>query len=149
MCSSDLTQHFSVTSCIEKRLVKCWVLKKTQSNVRFQSVGGEPECTFRTDKHGQTIIFRNEKMSFFLGRIFNDYLVSDSAAHLFINETGYRGAIDAELRWRNFDVKYSIFELQNSLRKLGLDLVMEYRMANVLVIRPDNGMQKKGDSATH
>lgn len=130
---SDLDRFFNIKSSVEKRKIKCWVLKRLDSTFLIKSKGGKEKF----EKEKNRLVLRNfEIQSLFLS--LDDIIRIQYPELPFLDLTGYSGTIDIVLPWKE-DVKdISIPELRKSLQLFGLDMTEEYIAIEMLVIREED-----------
>ncbi|MBY0477660.1 MAG: TlpA family protein disulfide reductase [Chitinophagaceae bacterium] len=126
----DLDRFFKIESSIEKRKIKCWVLKKLDSKFHIQSKGGKEKY----EKAYNRIILQNHQIRSLFYAL-EDIVNVQYPQMPFLDLTGYSGAIDIELPWKEDVKEISIPELRKSLQLFGLDMVEEYRIIDMLLIR--------------
>lgn len=118
---------YNVQFLLEKRSVKCLVLKRTSTvdKLASKSVG---ESTWKDDRFS----FKCNKTSF---RLFTSRLIS---YHLqgfdlpVLDNTGYVGQVDIELNCKLSDVS----SLNKELKKYDLEFFTEERVVEVIVVKP-------------
>lgn len=141
---TDLDKFFKLDSKMERRIIKCLVLKRLPAKAdKLKTKGGSPDSntTFDKDNSGSLKVV-NMPMNYFFERIREDYIYSRNIRVSFLNETDYRANIDIDIPWAQDN--YSISSLKKSLQERGLDIVEEYKEMEVLVLR-----DKKASEATN
>lgn len=128
-------RKFGLEAIKEKRTVKCWTLRKFDSNKSIQSKGGKEDISM------DQINYRNIKMT--NGSI-NKFLLYYAGFFQpllkmpIIDETGLKDKIDIDLQsdidMRNFDA------VNSSLRKYGLEFIIAKKEIDMIVIR-DNKLK--------
>lgn len=119
---ADLNRYTNFVAAIEKRDLKCLVLKKYAENDKLKSKAEASESSFKN----AAVRLRNVPLSYLLNHLnalttFEEYFVDDS---------GIDYLIDIDL-----DNKSSIKALNEGLRLYGLKLVNEIRPVEIMVIR--------------
>lgn len=127
--AADLNQKFGdlfgIKGGIEKRLVKCWVLK---SSGKLNGTSAEPAIGFGITNENGIVRVKNRSIAEFL------YLLDLETGGLtvpLVNGTGILGNIDFEMK-----VKYSDFEaVKEAIRKYGLYFSLEEKEIDMIVIK--------------
>jgi len=127
----DLNRYFGdrlgIEGVKEKRTVKCWVLKRTGSKDLIATKGGKPD--FRMDVDTERLMFKNVKMNEFL--FWWQMIGLDRYPIPIVNETGYIGSIDLDLKANPTDIE----SVRKAIQKYGLDLVLDRRELDMIVIK--------------
>jgi len=126
---ADLNRYFGgnfrIEGIIEKRLVKCWVLKRINEKDQMKTKGAPPSNGIT----GQTGYIRmtNRTIDQFL------YVLSLEVDDVipFVNETNYNGCVDFTLDVRPRD----FYAVKDAIRKYGLQFVLEERQLDMIVIK--------------
>jgi len=126
---SDLNKIFHLKSGIEKRRIKCLLLKRITSTDKIHTQGSNE--TFES-KGGKLVIRNMEINQLFLS--LSTVIEANFPSLLFFNESNYNKNIDIEIPWRAKLSENSLSQLRKSLRQFGLDLVYEYKDVDMLVI---------------
>lgn len=126
---SDLNRIFYLKSGIEKRRIKCLVLKRITSTDKIHTQGLIE--TFES-KEGKLVIRNMEMNQLFLS--LSTVIEAKFPELLFFNESNYNKNIDIEIPWKTKLNENSLSQLKKSLRQFGLDLVYEYKDVEMLVI---------------
>ncbi|WP_293908330.1 TlpA family protein disulfide reductase [Sphingobacterium sp. UBA5670] len=119
---ADLNRYTNFVAIIEKRNLKCWVLKKYAESDKLKSGAGTSESSF---KNG-AILLHNVPLTYLL----NHLNALKSFKEYFVDDSGIEYPIDIDLH-----DKSSIEALNNGLHQYGLMLVNEIRPVEVMVIR--------------
>lgn len=137
----DLDRFFSLKSSMEKRNVKCLVLKRTSHQDKIRSTdtanGWLSEKRFDTSLNEPYLLFHNVRM-----KVVRDWLKNIlSLNHPFsavVDETNYMGKIDLRIPWKGDEGTITIDDMRKWLLQYDLDLVEAFRMRDVLVISDKN-----------
>lgn len=124
----DLDRFFGMKSDIEKRKVKCWVIKRISTDNRILSRSLIEKYEVES---GKLIIQKLKIEQIGLENVFDVQYPSRP----FIDETNYKSNVDMELPWNEIVDKISIPRLKKALQNYGFDIVEEYRNIDMLVIR--------------
>lgn len=119
----DLNRYTDYTGTIEKRKVKCLVLKKTGKADQLKTTGGVAQNTLFKRPDGKLI---NGPFRYLLIRLIDLPIIKLPL----IDETGYTGKIDITL-----SQKPDLSLLQKELKAYGLELAEKERTINVFVLK--------------
>lgn len=128
----DISTNFPYTATIEKRKVKCYILKSYKSTSNLKTTGAAPSYNASvyfihlTNTSMQDFIFALNKYSNLATT--GNWRMPDIPI---IDETGYKGNIDIVF---NANLK-DIAEIKNELKKHHLQLELQDREINCLVIK--------------
>lgn len=134
---TDFDRYFDIHSAIERQVVNCWTLVRTDSIDRLRTQGGKKNFGFHTDN-----IRRKELPPV---RTLNNYPYSDFSSRIVsmvekltgqpcYDETGYAGNIDVAFQGETLD-RPSLSRLREELQAYGLDLVLVKKELDILVLR--------------
>ncbi len=127
MMQHDMDKYFKLTGRMEKRKMLCWVLHAGDTNI-IKASGGE-----RKNYHDIArfkLILQNVKMSTLLERFI--YHLLEGSPYPFVNEIAYSGNISIVMD----DIVYNNpVTIQQALKKYKMELILEERKINMLVIR--------------
>ena len=123
----DLCRFFRIKSSIEKRKIKCLVLKRQPSRPIAPS-GNDTSSNFTSED--QTYISLKNKPLYFLESFLNGKF-----PQLVIDETGYTENIDIDLA---VSANTSLLTLNKFLLDYGLQLCEEERLVEMLVVKETN-----------
>lgn len=136
----DLTKYFGLDAKVEKRKVRTIVLKRTSSIDKLKTSGGIAEYHFKRSLPKYPV---NEPIRYLRNIPFSRMSsqlrswIESSLKMSFLDETGYNGNIDLEIRGTSVD-DFSLQELRKDLAKYDLDLIVCAREIDVLVIKERN-----------
>lgn len=119
----DLNSKFGLTGTIEKVKQKCMVLTSVGNSNSFQTKGGAAI----KQRNTYYLKYQNQPVNELVSALLLAYQYDGIAV---IDETGYKGKIDIEINSRLNDFS----SLQKELNKSGLDIKMETRETNILII---------------
>ncbi|GEP98083.1 TlpA family protein disulfide reductase [Chitinophaga cymbidii] len=138
----DLERFFDLSAHVEKRYVKCIVMRKADGRDRLATRGGEQQLgSFSTgtisadDNFREEEVFRNTPFGMFASRLAN--YVEYQLKYPFVDATGYSGNIDLKLKGtviRNPGIE----NLRKALKPYGLELSVEPYELEVLVVREND-----------
>lgn len=129
MMLDDLNQYLSLNGYYAKHTVTCWALINTASGTSlFQSRGGRPVIDYGSGFDIQ--VFHNQPISQFVEAL-NNQIPGRPIVPIILNETGYTGNVDLELKGNNI---HDISALRKSLQPYGLDLVQVKRELKMFVL---------------
>lgn len=134
---ADLKRYFNLKARVEKRKIKCLVLKRTSKINKLKSKGGSPINNFyfadESSSSSDSIRYlRNFSYSFFSG-LFANY-IEFNLKRPFIDSTLLNGKIDIQFLGSTIDTK-NYHSLRNDLKKYDLDLVEMDVWLDVLVLK--------------
>lgn len=130
MMKQDLDRFFSLHGRIEKRKIKCLVLKRISNLDLLHTKGGRGSFR-RADPLGTDLSIHNMPLE---TSIFHSLVWTNGKNPLpIINDTHYTANIDMEIHSEFSDIP----SIRKELQAYGLDLVEEYRVIDMLVIRDD------------
>lgn len=128
-----LDSYFHYQSKMEKRKVRCLVLKRITPQDRIKTKGGKAIYEMSVSDKGSFFTYRNEPMGDLFSNLQTLVYYQDSFIPFF-DETNYKNNIDITIPWSD-DVKDISFEnVKKVLNKYGLGIVEEYRNLEMLVI---------------
>lgn len=136
----DLDEVSGLQVSVEKRKVNCLVLKPLKNIGLLRTKGGEPlhnliNKGLKANLEDTLYALRNVPFADFIGNIKNSLEFYYAP---FIDETGFKGNIDFEIPAEIFE-RFHLPDIQAHLRKYGLLLTFEKRIAEVMVIRKKKG----------
>ncbi len=118
----DLNRYSPYSVTVEKRAVKCLVLKRTSAKDRLASKGGEPLSTFPRSPSE----LRNMPL-----KVMVNMLNGNTAIELpVVDETAYTGRVDLKVSGVS-----SLSQLKKELAAYGLDLEESVRHLNMLIVK--------------
>ncbi|QJB29910.1 DUF3738 domain-containing protein [Chitinophaga oryzae] len=124
----DLNRYLHVNGRMEKRLVKCYLLRKNNTGAGLTTAGGPPEVKSGPD--GTLLFIRNTTLAALLYRLNEMYDLPP-----IIDLTGFTGNIDLTLNMPYAD----IFSLQKSLKRYGLVLEESRQELEMFIITEKSG----------
>lgn len=128
-----LMRYFKIDARMEKRKVKCLVLRQVGKEQKFRTKGGEPASNFWVLTTDSVKYLKNLPFEQFVTKVSN---ISKGQAlpTPFINAVTYEGNIDIALPAEALD-SLDLPVLRKALQQYGLDLVEQDWLTDVLVIR--------------
>jgi hypothetical protein len=134
----DLNKYFDITGKIEKRPLRCLVIKLTnlKDTSLLKTKGLKPYYFWSGHKRDTLRRIQNVPMSA-LFKSLNMFRLSEPV----IDETNYKGRVDLDLNIGGYskEIRFDKAQVIRSLSKYGLTVVEENRMINVLVINKRKG----------
>ena len=127
---SDLDRFFYIKSSIEKRNIKCWVLKRITQMDKLAAKGNIEKYE---RSNGRFILHNVETNSLYY--VLKDIIDLKFPNSPFLNKINYTGKIDIELPWQTDLKNISIPKLKNVLRQYGLDIIEQYNAIDMLIIK--------------
>ncbi len=129
----DLERYFGLTSAIEKRKIKALSLERTEGPDRLATKGGKMKLNFYTDKPDGMAVATN--ISFrILFQFLNAACLNTQKKMLLIDDTGYQGNIDIEIKEDLLDFS-DLAALNKKLEEYGLRVKEKLVEMDVLVIK--------------
>lgn len=125
----DLSHYFNIIGSIEKRVVKCLVLKRTGTAPLPATKGGKEQLLYKDDTRAVTL-FQNQPITQLVNAI-NGMVGGQPYTTSIIDETGYNNNIDLQLK-SDLD---NITSLNTELQQYGLILEDAEREMEMLVVR--------------
>ena len=130
----DLDRHFKLESRVEKKKMKCLVLKKVDSLKYFLPEMEQAGYLNESTMSGIMLAFRNVRIGELVNYIKNNISAKDKTIPFF-NETNYTGSINMLFQIEKSSSSNGIVFLQQELTKYGLSLNYEFRDIEILVIK--------------
>ncbi|SMP20242.1 Thiol-disulfide isomerase or thioredoxin [Chryseobacterium profundimaris] len=127
----DMNKFFGLEAKYEDREMKALVLVRTSNNEKFKSKASSFERSGGITKEGTSFI-RNGSLLSIVGMLSEN---NKNKPYLFIDNTGYKGRVDIEIKSSLKDIEKVRRELNT---KYDLDLVERNQMVPVLVISDKN-----------
>lgn len=132
----ELNWFFKLSATREKREILTLVLKKIKSREIQKSKGGLPSHNLWVESADPYFFIRNQPL-----KMLSSYL-SVSARYLglptpYLDETGYEGHIDFKIK-KEILQGMQLRQLNKELARLNLELSVEKRLMNVLVIKEES-----------
>jgi thiol-disulfide isomerase/thioredoxin len=128
---SDLNKYFlarcGISGYLEKRKVKCWILKKSGSKNSIKSKGGNSERYY--GPNNDAVFFRNMSFRKFVYDLTTYYFSSQK--YPLIDETQYTDNIDLDIRVNLIDP----VSVGHALEKYGFHIALEERLVDMIVIK--------------
>lgn len=137
----DMERFFDAKGIIEKRMVKCWVLKSTGNLDKIKTKGGVFNIDHIKTPEGDSVIYQNAPFKNFTWML-KSWFSANYTPLPFVDATGYDGNID--ISYLNIDYygdnSSSIYidRLKKVLNRFNLDLVAEDCLTEVLIIKEDD-----------
>lgn len=129
----DLYRYFKLKGFVEKRMIKCLSLVKTQHFGRIKSKGGNPVSNFWIITADSVLFMKNQPFERLVTTLMSTAKTHGLAFPL-INETNFNGNIDISIKKGIFET-FDISQLRSEFRKYGVDLIETVRPVNVLVLK--------------
>lgn len=125
----DLNHYLNLNGYYAKHIVTCWALINTAKGTSlFQSRGGRPVIDYGSAFDIQ--VFHNQPISQLVEAL-NNQIPGRQIVPIILNETGYTGNVDLELKVNNV---HDISALRKALQPYGLDLVQVKRALKMFVL---------------
>lgn len=124
----DLNRYLRADGRMEKRLVKCCILKKSTTGTTLSTAGGSPEI--RTGPDGSLLFLRNTTLAALLYKLNEMYGLPPV-----IDQTGFTGNIDLTLNMPYADIS----ALRKALMQHGLELEDSEQELEMFVITEKSG----------
>ena len=126
----DLLRYFDVDVRVEKRKIKCLVLKRTSREDKLRSNGGKPQNRLWVADSIKYLKNRGfDEFAFWLKMSFDPTIYPP-----FINATNYKGNVDVRVNSIGSGTEARISWIRRELKRYDLDLVEESHLTDVLVI---------------
>lgn len=139
----DLNRYLNLNGRIEKRAMPCWVLvRKATGDHAFRSRGGAKSLQWYTPAGGATVL-RNRPLATLIAAL-NGGTRATANNPIVLDETGYSGPVDLELRAPLTDLP----ALRRELQRYGLDLIPAVRKVEVFVLGKENAPPALKESAS-
>jgi thiol-disulfide isomerase/thioredoxin len=134
---TDLRRYFHLNATVEKRKVKCLVLKRTSNNNKLKSKGGTTVNEFYFADESFVRIdslrfMKNQPYNIF-SKAFSNYLEFNLETS-FIDSTGFTGNIDIAFTGAAVDSK-DLYRIRSELNRYDLELKEEEILFDVLVLK--------------
>ncbi len=138
----DLERYFGMRGSMENRKMKCWILKRitTEDKIKTKDKTAKEISDVIFEDNGEKRLVIKNSQGGVTGRILGEikyYYFKDSlwgaSACTFIDETNYKGSVDIDLPLGMGNCSVPL--LRKELQKYGLDLVQEYRVRKLFVLR--------------
>lgn len=130
----DIDRYFELKSGIEKRKVKCIVLKRIRDSVGFVTPKNKEVYQNGVAKSGANVQFCNVGIEVLLDYLKRNFL-SNNKCIPFLNETNYFGTISMQLPLKETGTNIGFQFIQTELEKAGLTIGYEFRELDMLVIK--------------
>jgi len=130
LMQEDMERYFNINVKIEKRTIKCLVLKRTSKNDKLRSKGGTSQNRLWVDD--STRYLKNREFGEFVLWLKTSF-DGDRSPVPFIDLTNYKGKVDIKIN-NAFIPTLVMAQLRKELRKYDLDLVEENCLSDVLII---------------
>lgn len=128
---ADLDRTFKLRSHVEKRMIKCWVLKEYGNSQKYRETIGNGlgyNANAKDLRPNQRLVIENIPPSFFITTL------NHASAIPFICDINYQGKMSFEVTWLPDDIA----AMSATLRTYGLDIALEEREREVIVLRNSN-----------
>lgn len=129
----DLERYFPLQARVEKQLRPTYVLVRTTTEDRLRSLGGPEQDRQLALRHPVPA----DSLRPFINKPFAQWIEKMKVlmgTHYLVDSTGYAGNVDITLRASSL-IPLNVEELRRDLQRHGLDLLLQERPQDVLMIR--------------